>query len=109
LIEVSSDQIIFTSLDPTELSLRLEFLRPELVSLSSQSESDQIIMKFAKDFVLNDKKGNSLVFDDGLTGDDTIDLSVPLQTQLIKDSQATENLETASDSAQTTSAIVMVF
>ena len=86
----------------------MDFKRPELVSLSSQSEYDEIIMKFANDLVLNDKDGNSLVFDDGVTSEDSVDLAIPVQTQVNPDSQSTQNLGDASDTAQTTSAIVMI-
>jgi len=72
------DQLILTGLDPKKLSIKLDFKKPELVSMSSQSESDQIIIKWRKDFVLNDVNGNSLVLDDGLNTDDSVDVSLPI-------------------------------
>jgi len=42
-------------------------------------------IKFDKAFVLNDKEGNSLVFDDGTTLEDSVDMTIPLQTQIVED------------------------
>jgi hypothetical protein len=80
LERISKDDIMFIGLDPNKLTMKLKFARPELVSLGSQSDPDEIVMKFAKDFVLNDVNGNSLVFDSGETTADSIDMNIPLQT-----------------------------
>lgn len=60
--------------------MKLDFKNPELISMSSQSDSDQIIIKFEKTLVLNDVNGNSLVFDDGSNKADSIDFGLPVQT-----------------------------
>jgi hypothetical protein len=85
-IPISKDQIVFTSLDPKKAVIKVIFDRPELISLGSQSDPDNIIVKFSKDFVMNDKNGNSLVFNSGENKPNSIDFGVPLQTQVVKDS-----------------------
>ena len=56
------------------------------MSLSSQNEPDEMIIKFDKTLIINDVDGNSLVFDNGEPKDDSIDFTIPVQPQVDKDS-----------------------
>jgi hypothetical protein len=54
------------------------FSNPELISMSSQSENDQLVIGFSKDLVLVDKKGRSVVLDLGEVNKDKIDFKIPI-------------------------------
>ena len=92
-----SDSILFlSSINPKKLEIKVMFPNPELVSLSSQTEPDNMVIKFSKDLILNDKDGNSMVFDTGFNSPNSIDYSIPIQAQANEESKEQKNLETAS-------------
>jgi hypothetical protein len=66
-------------LEPTKIDLKLGFANPSAMSMSSQTDSDTLVIKFDKNLVLNDEDGNSLVFDTGSVQDESIDFGVPIQ------------------------------
>ena len=45
------------------LSLKLDFLNPEYVSMSSQNEKDKVYFKFPDGLMLTDEEGNGLMLD----------------------------------------------
>jgi len=45
---------------------------------------------------MNDVTGSSLVFDGGVNGENSIDMFLPVQTQIVEHSPETDKLETAS-------------
>ena len=74
------------TLDPQKLATKIKFKNPSQVSLSSQNEPDEMMIKFDKTLIINDVDGNSLVFDNGEPKDDSIDFTIPVQPQVDKDS-----------------------
>ena len=107
--KIDANSIIIASLNNSKKAeLKIEFARPDLVSLSDQTQTDDIIMEFSKDFIINDKEGNSLVFDGGENTDKSINFGIGLQTQVVENSAQQQNLESASSTAQNASTIVMV-
>jgi len=78
LTEVDPSAQEMRGLEPTKISLKLGFANPAAMSMSSQTDSDTLVIKFDKNLVLNDVDGNSLVFDSGTTNDGSIDFGVPI-------------------------------
>ena len=66
-------------LQPNALNIKIMFDDPSLISMSSQSQTDELVLGFSKDLVLIDKNGRSVVLDAGSSGDgDSIDLTIPI-------------------------------
>jgi hypothetical protein len=107
-VQIPSDNVILVGDDPKKLGFKVEFANPSLISLSSQSESDQIVIKFGKDFVLNDKNGNSLVFDAGENGGDSIDFGVPVQTQVDDQNEGNQMLQGLASTLKVLTLIVII-
>jgi len=105
---IPSDQVEMVGVDPKKLGFKVNFSNPSLVSLSSQSEADNIIIKFDKSFVLNDVHGNSLVFDSGENGGDSIDFPVPIQTQVDDENPSNVGLERMASFLKVLTLIFMV-
>jgi hypothetical protein len=93
---------------PSSVSFKLRFGRPDLISMSSQSEEDRLIVKFDKTFIINDVNGNSMVFDGGVNNADTIEFPLPMQTQVVEGTAETKSLEATADSVQNSGAFVML-
>ena len=70
--------IMLTGLEGTKMEIKINFDSPELLSLSDQNEQDEIFVRFAPDFVLNDEDGNSLTLDFGETIEDGIIIRIPI-------------------------------
>jgi len=94
------------TLDPKKLETKIKFKNPSTVSLSSQNEQDELIVKFDNSLVINDVDGNSLVFDSGEQTDQSIDFNIPVQPQVDKDSAGIQNLEGAAGTMETTGALL---
>ena len=64
LFEVERDAYKLNELDPTRIKLKLEWANPSIISLSSQNELDNLVIKWPDNLILTDVDGNSLVMDD---------------------------------------------
>ena len=94
------------TLDPKKLETKIKFKNPSTVSLSSQNEQDELIVKFDNSLVINDVDGNSLVFDNGEPSEDSINFNIPVQPQIDKESTEIQNLEGAAGGVEATGALL---
>lgn len=75
---VKSNQILLKGLDPKKIEMKILFRNPSTVSLSSQSELDNMVVKLSKRMILNDLNGNSLVMDKGVARKNNIEIDIPV-------------------------------
>ena len=94
------------TLDPKKLETKIKFKNPSTVSLSSQNEQDELIVKFDNSLIINDVDGNSLVFDSGEQTDQSIDFNIPVQPQVDKDSAEIQNLDTTASTVKNAGALL---
>lgn len=66
------------TLSDKQIEIKIIFDKPELISMNSQSELDQIMVKISKSLELHDKTGNSLVLDEFISRQGHLELSVPV-------------------------------
>lgn len=59
------DKIELTSLEAKSVTFKIKFSDPESISLGSYSLNDNLKIGFAKDLVLYNKAGRSVVLDQG--------------------------------------------
>ena len=78
-IKLDDSVIILSGLADSKMEIKINLDSPEFLSLSSQNEQDEILVRFSPDFVLNDVDGNSLTLDFGETTEDGIVISIPIQ------------------------------
>lgn len=84
------DIVLLTDLSSKKIELKVNFTYPELVSMSSQTELDLLIIRFDKSFILTDKDGKSLIFTAGSKTEDEIVFKIPIQPQLVFNRDSTE-------------------
>ena len=105
-MEIENDGMEIVTLDPNKLETKIKFKNPGTVSLSSQNEQDELIIKFDNSLIINDVDGNSLVFDNGEPTEDSVNFNIPVQPQVDKDSSGIQNLEGAAGTMETTGALL---
>ena len=105
-VEIENDGMEIVTLDPNKLETKIKFKNPGTVSLSSQNEQDELIIKFDNSLIINDVDGNSLVFDNGEPTEDSVNFNIPVQPQVDKDSSEIQNLEGAAGTMETTGALL---
>lgn len=96
-------------LDPTQVKIKIEFADPELISMSSQSQTDELVLGFSKDLVLIDKRGRSVVLDVGeASGQSSIDFSIPIQPQIGASRPSTQALTETTQHIESVSTSVLI-
>ena len=86
-LKVPDDQVLVKSITSKKLELKVLFNNPALISMSAQSELDNLVIKFSKDLILNDIYGNSLVLDEGASREGSIEVPIPIQPQVSESSE----------------------
>ena len=76
---VGSDNILIERFGEKVVQFKILFENPAFISLGSQTDLDQMVLKFDKNFTLNDIHGNSLVMDMGDATPEGLQVEVPIQ------------------------------
>ena len=77
--KLKGNQILLKDLTSKKIEIKILFDKPETVSLSSQSDLDNMVVKLSKRMILNDLEGNSLVMDKGEAIKNNIEIAIPVQ------------------------------
>jgi hypothetical protein len=64
MFELEREAYQLNGLDPTKIQVKLNWANPSILSLSSQNELDNLVIKWPKNLILTDVDGNSLIMDE---------------------------------------------
>jgi hypothetical protein len=78
--EKMNAHITIEKIEGRVLEFKIQFPEPEIISLGSQNERDELVIRFSKDLELKDTEGLPLVFDFGYQNPTlkTVDFSIPI-------------------------------